>query len=147
MKVFIIHHLEPMWNEGYNRMAGTTFEELQEKFCDFLRENSFDRVILTRFEDWRACPSEGYFQEFLEHVSAVHDYAYGWDRECMESDPSRFCEGGNHSEFVLVDDWMLKLRGCDVTIAGAFDGECVEDLEIALRHLEIEFRREESLII
>lgn len=147
MKVLIIHHLEPMWEEGYNRIGRTTFEELQERFAQFLAENEFDRVILTRFEDYTAGPEDGYFEEFLQHVSEVRDYAYGWDKDCIEGNEERFCEGGTHSQYVLLDDWMLRLKGCDVTISGAFDGECVEDLEVALTHLEIPFRREQSLII
>lgn len=146
MKVLIIHHLEPMWSEGYEKF-GTTFERLQEKFIDFLSENSFDRVILTRFEDWGASVAEGYFPELLEHINVFHPYAYGWDNECAENDPERFCEGGSHSEAVLIDDWMLPLKRAAVTISGAFDGECIEDLEIALRHVGVNFTREESLIV
>ncbi len=123
MKVFIIHHLEPMWQDGYSNVGKTTFEELQERFVEFLAQNDFDHVILTRFEDWEADERDGYFYEFRRYVSAVHPYAYGWDKECMEGNEDRFCEGGNHSEYVLIDDWMIKLRGCDVTISGAFDGD------------------------
>ncbi len=146
MRVLIIHHLEKCWESGYCGF-GLSFERLQEKFVEFLQENSFDRIILTRFEDWKATPEDGYFPEFLEFISEVRDYAYGWDKECTKGNEERFCVGGTHSDFVLIDDWMLKLRGCDVTISGAFDGECVEDLEIALSHLGIEYKREENLII
>lgn len=146
MKVLIIHHLEPMWENGYQKF-GLTFERLQEKFLDFLSENVFDKIILTRFEEWGACPSEGYFPELLERINTFHSYAYGWEREEMEENPEMFCEGGNHSGAVLIEDWMRRLVSCDVTISGAFDGECVEDLEIALRHVGVDFKREESLIV
>jgi hypothetical protein len=147
MRVLIIHHLEPCWSDGY-RKFGTSFERLQEKFLDFLAENVFDKIILTRFEEFGADVSEGYSPEFLAQVTDFHSYAYGWDNECAEQDPSRFVDGGNHSEKVLVDDWMLPLkRAASVTISGAFDGECVEDLEIALRAIGIDFSREESLIV
>jgi hypothetical protein len=147
VKVLVIHHLEPCWGSGYSRF-GTTFDELQEKFLDFLSENEFDRVILTRFEDWTAEPAHGYFPELLERISQVHDYGYGWERECMKENPDRFCEGGSHSEVVEIADWMIPLKkASQVHIAGAFDGECIEDLEIALRHLEIDFNRIEKLII
>ena len=135
-----------MWENGYKKF-GTSFERLQEKVLDFLSENSFDRVLLTRFEDCAACPSEGYFPELLNALSRVHEYGYGWPAEALEDMPDRFCVGGNHSEAVLIDDWMLPLKNAQVTIAGAFDGECIEDLEIALNHLGVDFEREESLIV
>jgi hypothetical protein len=147
MRVLILHHLEPMWRDGYKR-CGTTFERLQEKVVDFLQENVFDKIILTRFEDTDICTSEGYSFEFADKVNDVRDYGYGWPAEALEDAPDRFCLGGNHSEAVLIDDWMLPLKkAARVVIAGAFDGECIEDLEIALAHLGIDFEREESLII
>ncbi len=147
MKVLVIHHLEPMWGSGYSRF-GTTFDELQERFLEYLEENEYDKIILTRFEDWTAEPAHGYFPELLEKISAVHDYAYGWEAEERENDPERFCEGGSHSGAVLIDDWMIPLKkAAQVHISGAFDGECIEDLEIALRHLEINFKRIEKLIV
>lgn len=146
MKVLILHHVEPMWAQALKRFD-TSFEALQEKILDFLAENVFDKIILTRFEDWKACPSEGYFPELLDKVSNVHEYAYGWEREELEAHPDLFCEGGTHSGAVLLADWMIPLKRADVTIAGAFDGECIEDLEIALTHLGVKFGREESLIV
>lgn len=144
--VLIIHHLEPMWESGYRRF-GTSFDELQEKVVEFLSENPFGRVILTRFEDWRASCEDGYCWQLLNLINEVQSYAYGWEANCLEEFPDRFCKGGNHSEAVLIDDWIVALRGCNVTICGAFDGECIEDLEIALRHVGIDFKREESLIV
>lgn len=145
-KVLILHHVEPMWSAALQRF-GTSFERLQEKILDFLENNVFDKIILTRFEDWKACPSEGYYPELLERVSNVHDYAYGWEKSELENNPDLFCEGGTHSEAVYLADWMLPLKRAQVTIAGAFDGECIEDLEIALRYLGVNFQREESLIV
>jgi hypothetical protein len=135
-----------MWAAALKKF-GTSFDALQEKILDFLAENSFDKIILTRFEDWKACPSEGYYPELLEMVSCVHDYAYGWEKNQLEENPELFCEGGSHSEAVLLADWMRPLKRDAVTIAGAFDNECIEDLEIALRFLGVEFQREESLIV
>ena len=147
MKVLIIHHLEPIWQKGYGGF-GESFESLQEKFLAYLSENSFQRVILTRFEDWRACSSEGYFSELLDLISEVRDYAYGWEAE-MFQDESDYCEGGTHSEVVYLPEWLkqLKKRGAQVTLTGAFEGECIEDMEIALSHLEIPFTKARSLIL
>lgn len=142
MKTLIIHHLEPMWEQGYKK-AGTSFERLVEVFYDHLERNHYDKVILTRFEDHRI--NEPEYEIIEPFINQVETYAYGWEEAESVENPDRFCQGGCHSEVVLLEDWM-KING-QVFISGAFDGECIEDLEIALKHLEVKFNRIESLII
>lgn len=142
MKVLIIHHLEPIWQDEYQKF-GTSFEELVEKFHEHLSNETYDLVILTRFEEYRI--GEDYWQ-IAQYIHSVETYAYGWEKQNMLDNPDRFCEGGSHSEAVLIEDWM-HLADHDVYISGAFDGECIEDLEIALTHCGVKFSRIEALII
>lgn len=141
-KTLIIHHLEPCWEDGYKKF-GTSFESLLARFADHLEQNHYDRIILTRFEDCEICPEE--YMPIYWYVDEVHEYAYGWEEEEMNEYPDRFCQGGNHSGAVLIENWM-NLSG-DVYISGAFDGECIEDLEIALSHVGVNFKRIEELIV
>ena len=133
MKVLIIHHLEEIWESGY-RKFGTSYEALQERFVNYLEENSFDRVILTRFEDFNLGP-----EHYLigPYINKVHDYAYGWEAQERENYPEMFVDGGAHSEVVLVTDWIKEMRGHKVYLSGAFIGECLEDIEIALKSQDI----------
>lgn len=147
MRVLIIHHLETCWENGY-RKFGTSFEELQEKFLRHLRAARYDKVILTRFEDFAL--GDDYFPELAEKISVVHEYGYGWPAEALTekmADGYSFAPGGTHSEAVMLTPWMRELQGAQVRIAGAFDGECVEDLEIALRAVGVAFKRLEKLIV
>lgn len=141
MKILIIHHLESEWETAYISATGKTFEELCYEFSDYLEVNYFDKVILTRFEP----------EHYIIHNSeplTLFTYSYGWDKYDIEANTDRiWVEGGSHSDFVLIDDWMLDLYGHDVSISGAFDGECIEDLEIALSALQIDYKRIEELII
>lgn len=135
-------------------MTGMDFEQLVEKFMQYLCQNSFDKVILTQFEtpsyhnplqDYGYAPIRCFIDE-------VHEYGYGWDRQIIDDmldhNPNlNYCEGGTHSEYVIIDDWMKDLKGEEVFISGAFNGECIEDLEIALNGAEVEFSRIEELII
>jgi hypothetical protein len=167
MKTLIIHHLEPMWNEGY-KTHNTNFEELLEKFYNYLTENIFDRVILTRFEDHKLDDSYCFYStendEYVElsnFINKVHTYDYGWckdsvfDGELPEQNQDGFyvnewgnvyCDGGMHSEIVWIPEWMKDLKG-DIFISGAFDGECIDDLETALSALNKTFYRINELII
>lgn len=142
MKTLIIHHLESMWGASYKKIGGISYADLVEKFAEHLESESYDRVILTRFE---GDTLEEEHWPIAEHISEVHEYAYGWSSEDLAEYPDKFCEGGNHSEAVLIEDWM-RLSG-EVFISGAFDGECIEDLEIALEYCGTKFQRINSLII
>ena len=86
--------------------------------------------------------------DFADKVSEVHDYGYGWEKDCLTDYPNDFVQGGSHSEAVMIACWMRDLKKTDsISICGAFDGECIEDLEIALSSLDLPFKRIESLIV
>lgn len=145
MKVLIIHHLETMWESGL-RNNGTSFEEQIELIFEHLKEEEYDKVILTRFEDWTLEPEHYLIANF---ISVVHPYAYGWERDSFEGQKEGvdWVEGGYHSDAVLLEDWMKELKGNEVEICGAFDGECIEDLEIALSACKVEYNRINRLIV
>lgn len=165
MKVLIIHHLEPCWSSGYDN-KGTSFEELLDEFNSHLDDHKYDHVILTRFEEPRL--EYEIYGDFKHRINSNYVYGYAWDLYCIDPEPEKledliefepkadlwldhsgnlWTNGGHHSEIVSVPEWMIDLRGCDVFISGAFDGECIEDLEIALDSLDIGYTRLENLIV
>lgn len=148
MKTLIIHHLEMTWQEGYKRL-GTSFDELARKTISHIKRAKYDRVILTQFESWRPL-GEHYESGLVEFIDKWVEYGYGWsldDANDTDEESCHFVEGGNHSEMVMISDWMYSLRDDKVRICGAFDGECIEDLEIALNGCGVKFERVESLIV
>ena len=142
MKVLILHHVESMWNESLKNY-GTHIDQVVYDIYEHLQENNYDKVILNRFDDWKL---EECHNPISDYIDDINIYAYGWEEDMFENE-SQYCEGGSHSMVVEIADWMHKLKGCDVDICGAFDGECIEDLEIALEHLGISYNRIENLII
>lgn len=167
MKILIIHHLETEWEQGYKRFD-TSFEELLERFADYLSENHFDRVILTRFEEWQIDAAEYY--PIYDYINSVKTYSYGHELESFLSDEemekaeeiqellddgkhyitsygTKIYKGGNHSNVLPSEVWIEELAGHDVYISGAFDGECIEDLEIILNRCQVNYKRIEELII
>lgn len=144
--VLILHHLEPMWESGYKRV-GTSFDRMCEKVIDHLNEHEYRNIILTRFEDTNL--DQRHYEVGLGDVGHidVFEYGYGWDAAQLVEDPENFVEGGYHSEAVLIADWLRMLPKSGVYLAGAFDGECIEDMEIALNALKVKFTRVEDLIV
>lgn len=156
MKILIIHHLESMWENGYKN-AGTSFDEIAKKVISHIRRAKYDRVILTQFENWKA-QDEHYESGIAEYVTNWYDYAYAWELDDdIEDQPdengflyehgSKYIKGGNHSSYVLISDWIENLQGHSVKLCGAFDGECIEDMEIALNACNVKFKRIEKLIV
>jgi hypothetical protein len=143
--VLILHHLEPMWETAYKKF-GTSFDELCEKVIEHLQEHDYKRIILTRFEDMKL--DVRHLQWGFENLRIdCYEYGYGWDAAQIVDSPDDFVDGGSHSEAVMISDWMRRLPKSGVYLAGAFDGECIEDMEIALRSLSVKFTRVEDLIV
>lgn len=143
MKSLIIHHLQECWDTSL-RMYGTSFEDMLEAMYGYLCENSdrYNMVILTNFESHQMEFSQGLLEEFVTHV---HNYDYGWSKDMLDADYHEWVEGGSHSDVVLIDDWMKDL--VEVDLCGAFDGECIEDITIALESQGVLVNRIESLIV
>lgn len=157
MKVLIIHHLENMWEQGYKK-AGTSFWDLEYKFGEYLRKNDFDKVILTNFElpSWFFKGGHGFkgknafyneYPNIATFINDYHEYGYGWDKDNLENDSDNFVEGGNHSEAVLIEGWIKELKGAKVYLTGAFMGECLEDMEIALESQKIDWEYIKGLCV
>ncbi len=138
-RVHIIHHLEPMWDKQY-RNYRTSFDKLQQQHVDFLRRSRPDRIILTRFEAMDL--DENYDPVFSKWIDEVRDYGYGWEEPGPDMIP-----GGSHSKYVWVPDWIKELAGLSVTVTGAFKGECLEDIDIALQHVGAKVRMWDWLIV
>ena len=142
MKTIIVHHVQKMWDSGLQRL-GTDFHSEIEKIYEHLSQEQYDNVIVTNFEAGFGLDEE---QSILsEFYPTVYDYCYGWTEDSLDKNYHEWVEGGNHSEVVLIDDWMKELEG-EVYLCGAFDGECIEDMEIALSGAGINFNRIEHLI-
>jgi hypothetical protein len=149
MRVLLIHHFETMWDTGL-RLFGSSFEEMGELLLDNLGSHEYDRVILTRFEDSRL-EIEHHEIGIAEHIDDVHAYSYGCEPEMFppEDEGITWAVGGHHSGAVELPDFLhnLKRRGAHVDLCGAFDGECIEDMEIALTTLKVPFRRLDHMIV
>lgn len=171
MHVLFCHHLEPIWNDGLKR-HGTDFHSLCEEVAEHILENNYDAIIITQFEmNDMDRTHEAYFPIFAvceEKGINIEwqEYGYGWEldsfsfededaaQELLESGEifldqygTKLVRGGNHSQVVLIEDWIEYLAKHDVSLCGAFDGECLEDISIAFDAANVNFFRIESLII
>lgn len=145
MKILIAHHVEEMWRHSLMKIGNVDLDDLIENIYQYCMDNDIDRIILNRFEDCELGSEHYLFQNFN---TVVNPYAYGWEQEMvLDDEHGEYAEGGGHSEYVRIEDWMYDLKGHEVSLCGCFDGECIEDMEIALHHCEIPFKRINQLIV
>ena len=145
MRTIILHHVETCWEASLRRIGGLSFDSFASKIAAHIRRAKYDRVILTRFEEDSL--EDAHYESGLDkYISEVEEYAYGWSADMFDN-PADYVEGGSHSEVVWVPQWIKELPKKEVYLCGAFDGECIEDMEIALSSCGIKFKRVESLIV
>lgn len=162
MNVLILHHFSDYWLDGLSKY-GTTFEQEMEKVIDYLDNEDIDKVILPLFEQWKLEDCHYQLAEYCNKKGIeldVHEYSYGWSKESdhnndiytEENFNKTWCYGtrDHHDEndVVEIETWQHKLKDANhVIIAGAFENECVLDLTTALDAIEIDYKREEGLIV
>ena len=144
--ILIIHHLESMWDRSLLKLSGKGFFDWASELAEELSNgHSYSKIILTQFENFE--PEDGHFETGLEgFVNDWHDYAYGWEHVPIGQEGD-YTEGGSHSPFVYLPEWLKEFKGRDVKLCGAFDGECIEDMEIALKAVGASVERWEKFIV
>ncbi len=140
--VLILHHIEPYWNASL-REEFSSFSDLVSLAIYHLKTYRYDRVILTHYA---AISLPDDYSGIAHYITDEFQYGFGW-APALGKAGQEFINGTFGSDWVLIDNWMRTLPKTDVYIAGCFDGQCVADLECALRHLQVDYKRVERLIV
>lgn len=166
--ILICHHLEPYWEEGYNK-SGTHFEDQQFKVANYItkmrKSARPEKVIVTHFSQ------QPHIYEYFHlhpHIDEFKEYGYSWSylnfihnpeffdvdlgkeidtKGYFEWDNCKVIRGGYHSQLLLVPKWLQDLKNKQVRLCGAFDGECIEDMEIVLKYVGAKYKRLNHLIV
>jgi hypothetical protein len=169
MTTLIAHHLEELWDESLKRYD-TSFDEEVERLSDFIKHSGveIDNIIVTSFEnsEW----DEGHSPliktaEDLNIPIRLETYGYGMqrvlsDESSMEIYPDdkeniTWCYGerdhherdGEEQDVLDIEEWMGELKGREVILVGAFEGECLNDMETILDNQDIIFHKVEELCV
>jgi hypothetical protein len=78
-------------------------------------------------------------EEVLELLNNGESYTNRWG--------AKICLGGSHSEVVEIDSWIEDLKNHEVFLCGAFSGECIEDIQIAMNFCGVNYKNLHSLIV
>lgn len=161
MTTLILHHFEPYWQEGLSKY-NTSFEEELKKVIDFVSHTDLDRIIVTQFEEFELSIEHRPLVELCQNKGIdiqTITYPYGWRRD---DDPEQFpsseknktwCQGNRDyhgkDDVLIIEDWHheIKKNKESVLLAGAFEGECLNDIEQILSVLKIPFQKIEGLCV
>lgn len=141
MKTLIIHHIEETFEKTFYNTTKESLTEFVIELSEYLEKTQFDKIILTQFEYnekdlfYRILSSNFYIQ--------LEEYGYGWDEK---DDCNTWIDGGLHSRFLPVPNFLEQLKKDDIKLCGIFDGECLEDLQILLNTFDISYERLEKFI-
>ena len=163
MNILIAHHFSDYWETGMEN-EGTNFQNEMVKLLDFIKNKDIDKVILPLFEQYQLedChyPLAAYCDENNIKLE-VHEYGYGWRRElddeiALEEFPLEKLNDtwtyGTRTDYteedvIVIEDWQKELKGHNIYLTGAFEGECIADIEAAFDSIELDYERVEGLIV
>lgn len=165
-KTLLLHHFEPYWDDAMEKY-NTSFEEEMEKVCDYIEFHSeiIDNVIITSFEEINFSLEYEPIIELCENLKikiTLETYAYGWNYDeivGMEDNPKynenteniNWCYGGRdyhcENDILIIDDWIKNLNNSGVLLAGAFEGECINDIETIFDNIGINYEKINELTV
>ena len=157
MKVLWLHHFEDYWNHSLKEFD-TNFEKELLKVMNYLEHEEFNKVLITRFMENKEgdchlplinfCNSKNIRIEFKE-------YGYGFrndNNEYKKKDYGKEWIYGNRQEHtekdvLPIEEFQKELKNHEVYLGGAFENECLNDVESIMKHLEINYIKINELCV
>lgn len=152
----ILHHFESHWNHGLSKF-GLSIENMSDQIIDFLsnKRPDINNIIITRFEGIDFELEHAKIQQFAEDKNIeirIEEYAYSYYRESFPNSdydliiPTR--DNSDPDNVLPVMDWQKELKEHkSVILAGAFEGECVRDMEDILLYTRGDFEKIDELVV
>lgn len=167
-KCLVMHHFESEWNPSLAKFD-TSFDKLNEQFLDYLENNNFEKIIITSFYHFEPQYEHYDIISFCENNNIEFEfinYGYGWYRdpdrhdEDIDEENQEFplsqegikwirSEREHHDEnyVLIIDDFHYELKNYDVTLTGAFEGECVLDMEAVFNSIGVNYEKIDELVV
>lgn len=165
MNVLLLQHFESYWEGPLRDLHNTSFEECMNNVLDFVASrDDIDKIIITLFEDYELNHEYEKLQRLCDKKDIeieAHTYGYAWYKdpdpeETAYPESTRnidWCPGTreHHGEedVIEITEWQKELKSldCKVFLGGAFEHECLKDMEAALDTLKVNYERVEGLIV
>lgn len=152
----ILHHFESHWNHGLSKFD-LTIEQMSDQIIDFLTHKNpeINNIIITRFEGIDFEPEHEKLIKFSEDKGInirVEEYAYSYYEESFRPNEYEFVkptrDNSDEDNVLPVMEWQKDLKKHNsVFLAGAFEGECVRDVEDILEHVGAKFKKMDELVV
>lgn len=157
MKILWLHHFEDYWNHSLKEFD-TNFEKELLKVMNYLENKDIGKVLVTRFLEneesechyplIRFCNAKNIRIEFKE-------YGYGFknnNEEYKKEDYGTEWIYGNRADHdetdvLPIEEFQRELKNYEVYLGGAFENECLNDVETIMKHLNIDYTKIQELCV
>jgi len=159
LNTLILHHFESHWSDGLAKFS-LDMEKMSDQIIDFLSEKRTDinNIIITRFEGIGYEPEHTKLREYAKEHDIqirIEEYSYSYYPDNFTDNqlktlvtvkPTR--DNSDEDNILPVDDWQKELKDHkSVSLAGAFEGECVQDMEDILLHVRGDYNKIDELVV
>ena len=147
MKILVLHHVEKMWQNSIPF-------DFVEKVIEHIEGENYDYIIASTFEDYQ---STGY-DELDYYINKIENWSYAWIVKGYGETKKKhivkefglpkkdIIRVSSQHEFAYCYDWIKKLKGNEIFVAGGCRYECLLDLEETLEHLDIPYTTIQELV-
>lgn len=159
LNTLILHHFESHWSDGLAKFS-LDMEKMSDQIIDFLSEKRTDinNIIITRFEGVDYEPEHTKLREYAKEHDIqirIEEYAYSYypdnftDKQLKTLETVKPTRDNSDEDNILpVDNWQKELKEHNsVSLAGAFEGECVQDMEDILLHVRGDYNKIDELVV
>lgn len=172
--VLFLHHFEEMWEDGL-KSFDTNMEDITNKVIDFLMDKGdIDTVFITKMESVNPEESHHLLLEYCENndINVVfQEYAYAMYRDLemhdeddedydpdnvpypMEKLDKTWTYGNREhhdkeTDVLDIEEFHYELKNVNkLYLAGAFEGECINDQETILDAIDAEYEKIDGLVV
>lgn len=157
MKILWLHHFEDYWNSSLKEFD-TNFNKELLKVMNYLENEKIDKVLITRFTENKESDCHYPLISFCNFKNIrieFKEYGYGFrndNNEYKKKDLGKDWIYGNREEHTEKDilpiaEFQKELKNNEVYLGGAFENECLNDVETIMEHLNINYKKIQELCV
>lgn len=157
MNILWLHHFEDDWNYSMKEF-NTNYEKELIKILNYLENENIDKVLVTRFLKNKSGDCHEFLIAFCQ-IKGIQiefkEYGYGFrndDNQYKKKDFGKSWIYGNRSghdenDILIIEDFQRELKNHTIFLGGAFENECLNDVETVMNHLNINYTKIPELCV
>lgn len=159
LNTLILHHFESKWNDALQKFD-LDMEKMSNQIIDYLstKGEHINNIVITKTKGVDVEPEHNKIMKYAldnEIQISIQEYGYSYYKENFTDDelkneefiiPTR--DNKDKDNILPIKEWQKELSLHNtVSIAGAFEGECIRDMEDIVLHTRGEYDKVKELVV